>query len=293
MNAAETHVFGNVRCTRVPDLEAFRMPATRMFASVTPAELAAVERIFGPGFVDLASAEIIINFNAYVVDDGTTVMLVDPCIGDGKTRPQYARWHQRTSDFLARLAAYGYPPERIDVVVSTHLHADHVGWNTSWNGSAWVPTFPNAVYLFVEPELAYWSDLYASTGDAGVAYGSFVDSVRPIISAGVSRIVPAGSELLPGVRAVHAPGHTPGNVVIEVDGGAALTGDIFHHPLQILRPALSTNFCLNPVQSSATRERLVEKFAAAGTIVFPAHFATPSVGRVVRNGDGYGYAFVR
>ncbi len=272
------------------------MPATRMFAGVTPADLAEVERTFGPGFVDCATGEIIISFNAYVIDDGTTVILVDPCIGDGKTRPQYALWHQRKSTFLQQLAARGYPPEAIDVVVSTHLHADHVGWNTSWDGTAWRPTFPNARYLFVEPELAYWKELYASTGDHGVAYGSYVDSVQPILAAGVAEMVVPGAEIARGVRLCSAPGHTPGNVVIEVSAGGAgagavLTGDIFHHPLQLLQPALSTNFCLDQEQSRMTRERLMAVYAESGALLFPAHFVAPSAGRIVHRDAAFGYDF--
>lgn len=272
------------------------MGATRMFASVTAADLVAVAEQFGPGFVDLAAGEIIINFNAYVIDDGETVVLVDPCIGDGKTRPQYAQWHQRESDFLERLRAAGYPAERIDRVISTHLHADHVGWNTTWDGAKWHPTFPNARYLFVEPEIGYWSERYASGDDPGVAYGAYVDSVQPILDAGVAETIAVGSEIARGVRIAHAPGHTPGNVVIEMTGGAAggvITGDVFHHPLQLMRPELSTNFCVDQSQSSDTRRRLMETFADSGALLFPAHFVAPSAGRIIRNGPNFTYNFSR
>jgi glyoxylase-like metal-dependent hydrolase (beta-lactamase superfamily II) len=293
---SQAYGVGSVRCTRIADLSDFRMSATRMFAGVGPADLSAVEHAFGPGFVDVSAGEIIINFNAYVIDDGDVVVLVDPCIGDGKTRPQYAQWHQRQSDFLHRLRAAGYPPERIDRVVSTHLHADHVGWNTTWNGSAWLPTFPNATYLFVEPEISYWSERYAAGNDPGVAYGAYVDSVKPIFDAGVAETVPVGTEIARGVRLRHAPGHTPGNVVIDIDDGASgavITGDVFHHPLQLLDPGLSTNFCVDQSQSRDTRRALLETFAESGALLFPAHFVAPSAGRIVRSGAAYGYDLYR
>ena len=294
MTSSDTYAIGDVRCTRVADFENFRMPATRMFASVSPEDLAAVEATFGPGFVDCASGEIIINFNAYVIDTGATIILVDPCIGDGKSRAQYALWHQRRSSFLTRLTERGYPPQSIDFVISTHLHADHVGWNTSWDGERWAPTFPNAQYLFVERELAYWRDLYASTGDPGVAYGSYVDSVQPILAAGVAKTILADTAIADGVYVRPAYGHTPGNVVIDIGAhsGAVLTGDLFHHPLQFLRPALSTNFCLNQAESRATRERLISAYAASGALLFPAHFVAPAAGRIVRRETAFGYEFV-
>ena len=177
-------------------------------------------------------------------------------------------------------------------MISTHLHADHVGWNTTWNGATWVPTFPNAEYLFVESEFAHWSSLPA---DPPVGHGSYADSVLPIIAAGQSRMIAGTEEIARGVHLQHAPGHTPGTTILKIDDGgrgAAVTGDVFHHPLQLRDPSLSTNFCVDKKLSGETRRAVLESFAAAGTLLFPAHFIAPVAGRAVSDGEGFRFEFL-
>jgi glyoxylase-like metal-dependent hydrolase (beta-lactamase superfamily II) len=180
----------------------------------------------------------------------------------------------------------GYPPEAVTHVVCTHLHVDHVGWNTTLVDGAWVPTFPNARYLFVDAEYRHWRDepsLFENEDPFG-------DSVAPVMDAGLVDMVSPDHVLSEEVRFESTPGHTPGHIslVIESDGQRAIiTGDMLHHPMQLADPTLSSMFDTDPVESRATREAMFPQWADGETLVVGTHFGTPTAGKLVADGDGF------
>ncbi|GGS89652.1 MBL fold metallo-hydrolase [Streptomyces griseoviridis] len=219
--------------------------------------------------------------------DGARV-LVDTGIGNGKTRADPA-WHDLRTDYLDRLAAAGFAPDTVDLVVLTHLHTDHVGWNTRWADGAWVPTFPRARYVTSRAERAFWAG-YAMDGPRRQM---FEDSVRPVEEAGLLDLVdvPAGGTgLVPGVRLLPTPGHTPGHVAVQLTSGGAtalITGDCVHHPVQLPHPALGACVDIDPPRSEATRRALLASLAGTDTLLLGTHFPPPTAGRVVEEGEGY------
>jgi glyoxylase-like metal-dependent hydrolase (beta-lactamase superfamily II) len=228
------------------------------------------------------------------VRTGRYTILVDSCIGNDKDRPTRPKWHRRQGDFLTQLAAAGVTPDDVDFVMCTHLHADHVGWNTRLVNGAWVPTFPKAQYLIAEPEYAHWKRQHDSNPPEPVLHGSFADSVLPVVQAGQAVMVRMDHEVEAGLHLEPAVGHTPGNVVIHVQNEgrhAVLLGDVLHHPVQLAYPEWSTRFCEDPAQSAKTRRGLIECYADTQTRLVTAHFAAPTFGRAVRDGASFGFVF--
>ena len=200
-------------------------------------------------------------------------------------------WHQRNVRFLETLAVLGYPAERIDIVINTHLHADHVGWNTVLVNGAWRPTFPRARYITPKGELDYWSKLYETQG-VETLHGAYADSVAPLLAHGKLESVETPHEIVPGLRLEPAPGHAPGMAVVRLIAGETeilFLADAVHHPLQLSDPQITSNFCQDPAQANATRRRLLDDCVARGTIVAPYHFPTPVFGRFRRAGAGFDY----
>jgi glyoxylase-like metal-dependent hydrolase (beta-lactamase superfamily II) len=259
---------------------------------VTPADVAATRTGADARFVDPVTRQFIMSFHSLVVRTPKGNLLVDACVGNHKERPLLPEWHQQEWPYLERLAAMGLSPADIDYVCCTHLHGDHVGWNTRLQDGQWVPTFPNARYLFAAGELSYWEAYHAV--DPGNPYERpWQDSVLPVIAAGQVDRVANDHEILPGICLRHAPGHTPGNVVIEIDDGrrrAIMTGDVMHHPIQIERPHWCSQFDTDPYRAMDTRLGLLERVADTGTTLLGAHFAHPAALNIVRDGDGFFYA---
>jgi glyoxylase-like metal-dependent hydrolase (beta-lactamase superfamily II) len=180
---------------------------------------------------------------------------------------------------LDDLHAAGVAPERVDVVVCTHLHVDHVGWNTRLVGGRWVPTFPNATYLFTGEEWEYWRH----EKDACIA-----DSVEPVVAAGQARLVDSDHAIDPWLRFEPSPGHTPGHVCLRLSTGAGeavFAGDLMHRTVQVAEPQWSSRFCYDPKRAAATRRAFVERHADTGTLILPAHF--PRAGYIVREDGGH------
>ena len=215
-------------------------------------------------------------------------VLVDTGIGNGKERANPA-WHNLRTGFLERLTAAGFPPDSVDLVILTHLHADHVGWNTRQMNGEWVPTFPNARYLTSRAEREFWA-----TYDMEEAREQmFRDSVIPVEQAGLLSAVDVphkGAEISPGLRLIPTPGHTPGHVAVELTSQgetALISGDCVHHPVQLAHPVIGACVDIDPQQSEATRRELFGSLAGTDTLLLGTHFAPPTAGRVVAHGDAY------
>ncbi|MFI1760583.1 MBL fold metallo-hydrolase [Streptomyces sp. NPDC020800] len=219
--------------------------------------------------------------------DGLRV-LVDTGVGNGKERANPA-WHDLRTDFLERLTAGGFAPDSVDLVILTHLHADHVGWNTREVNGAWLPTFPNARHLTSRIEREFW----AAYDMEEARRQMFRDSVIPVEQAGLLDLVdvPAeGVEIAPGLRLTPTPGHTPGHLAVELTSKghkALITGDCIHHPVQFAHPAIGACVDIDPQQSEASRRRLLGSLADTDALVLGTHFAPPTAGRVVTHGDAY------
>ncbi|AJP02190.1 beta-lactamase [Streptomyces cyaneogriseus subsp. noncyanogenus] len=215
-------------------------------------------------------------------------VLVDTGIGNGKQRANPA-WHGLNTGYLEHLAAAGFPPDSVDLVILTHLHADHVGWNTRRVNGEWIPTFPYARYLTSRAERAFW----AAYDREDAREQMFRDSVTPVEEAGLLDLVdvPAeGYRVVPGLRLVPTPGHTPGHLAVELTSRgrtALITGDCVHHPVQLGRPGIGACVDIDPVQAEATRRSLLGSLADTDTLVLGTHFAPPTAGYVITHEDAY------
>ena len=271
---------GDVKVSRVVELEI--TGGTRFILPDATRDACRPYRWLHPHFMDDAG-NLVMSVHALVVDTGARRIVVDTCIGNDKERDIPAWSHLQTS-FLEDLAAAGYPRESIDTVLCTHLHVDHVGWNTMLVDGQWLPTFPNARYLVGAEEWNYWRDV-ASSGPV------LADSVRPVIDAGLVDFVPTDHRLCDEVWLEPTPGHTPGHVSVRIASAgrnALVTGDCIHHPCQMTRPDWCSSADYDQAAARRTREALLERHADDDTLVIGTHFATPTAGYVKRR-DGGGY----
>ncbi|WP_378942120.1 MBL fold metallo-hydrolase [Mesorhizobium sp. ANAO-SY3R2] len=274
---------GPVVVTCIPDMANVAWPAKAIFAGLTRADLEAAKERSPAGTVDPAGDTVALSFNCYVVETPDFVALIDGGIGDGKERPHRLAWHRRETKFLDTLAALGIAPENVDIVINTHLHADHVGWNTRREGETWRPTFPNARYVVSEIELAYWTAVHEAEPQGYTLHGAFADSVLPIVRSVGFEAVPSDAQVAPGLSLRPAPGHSPGMVVVSLEtaeGEVLFLADAIHHPLQLGDDGIVCNFCEDPAMARTTRLALLNEAAAGNTILAPYHFPAPVFGRL-------------
>lgn len=225
--------------------------------------------------------------------NGLTVLL-DTGAGNSKGRPGIPVFSDLATPYLDNLARAGFSPEDIDVVVNTHLHIDHVGWNTRQVEGSWTPTFPRARYLFSAIDRAYWDPAgpppRPSTAGMAVNQNVFEDSVQPVLDSGLGELVDDGNRIAPGLTLRLFPGHTPGHLVLDVeDGGerALFVGDILHHPAQVFCPDWNSVYCEDPAAARASRRRVLEEAADSGARLVPAHFGGCHYAWVDRCDDGF------
>jgi len=284
----QTWQIGAVKITRIIESETavtYRAKGA-MLPDATPDALKEVPWLV-PQFVT-PEGKLIFSVHALVVDAPGLRLIVDTCIGNDKPRRMTGNVGLQTP-FLRRLADAGVTRESVDAVVCTHLHVDHVGWNTMREGDRWVPTFPRARYLLARREVEHWQQRDAVANDAEQT-ALLGDSVQPIFDAGLSQLVEMDHVLSDEVRLLPTPGHTPGHVSVAIhsEGESALiTGDFVHHPCQLARPAWA--FAYDSDQDAARVQRLAmfAQLADTATLVIGTHFATPTAGFVKRDGDGY------
>jgi glyoxylase-like metal-dependent hydrolase (beta-lactamase superfamily II) len=224
---------------------------------------------------------LITSVHSWLIQTPHHTILLDSCSGNHKDRHWWPRFHQLNTPFLERLAEAGVQPADISMVLCTHLHADHIGWNTCLQNGRWVPTFPNAKYLFSRIENDYWDpSKNPSLVDDPARRIAYVDSVLPVIEAGQARLVEGVHQIDDNLLVEPAPGHTPGHILLKLNsakGQGVFCGDVIHHPLQIYAPDWNTQFCQNPEQARATRRRMLCYCAETGAKLFPTHFGAPHV----------------
>lgn len=225
---------------------------------------------------------------SFVIETPRIRILIDPGIGNDKLRTDIPQWGNLQTDFLKRLEKMGYPPDSIDTVVFTHLHFDHVGWNTRLVSGCWVPTFPKARHLVVKPEFEYWERKPKNelTDDRA----GFADSVLPVYEAGLVDLVSVEYVVSDGVSLFPTPGHTPFHVSILLQSQgkqAVVTGDVFHHPCQISHPEWESLADNDKQKTILTRRAFLERFADSKTLILGSHFVASVAGYLSRDKERF------
>jgi glyoxylase-like metal-dependent hydrolase (beta-lactamase superfamily II) len=258
--------------------------------AATPEVVKQVKWLF-PHFVT-DDGHLSLSIHSLIVDMPGATLIVDTCIGNGRDRNPFEVMHMLSTSYMEDMIASGYNPDGIDYVLCTHLHLDHVGWNTQLVDGKWVPTFPNAAYLMGKQDLEFWGSIDAATEDdfLQIQRRTFDDSLQPVLDAGLAKAIEGPAEVCEGVRLIPTPGHTPGHcsVLIESAGETALiTGDFIHHPIQFNDPDLVSPFDVDNDVAVATRHRMLGEYADTPTLIIGTHFAGPTAGKLVRDGDTY------
>jgi glyoxylase-like metal-dependent hydrolase (beta-lactamase superfamily II) len=277
---------GDLTIHRAIEQETSFFPALELFPELTP-ELLGENRVWLRQARALDEDDVLILcFQSYIVRTPHHTILIDSCIGNDKQRPARPKWHMKTDDtYMRALAAAGITPADIDYVMCTHLHVDHVGWNTKLENGRWVPTFPKARYVFGKAEYDYWSEQNTKN-----EVPPFADSVLPVVEADKADIVGNDFAIGDHLRIVPTPGHTPGHVAFAFGKGkdsAVFSGDLMHTPLQTLYPELSPKFDVDHAQAAVTRRNFLARYCDTDTLCCTAHFPSPSVGKIRRKGNAF------
>jgi glyoxylase-like metal-dependent hydrolase (beta-lactamase superfamily II) len=287
--ALQSWKFGDATVTKIVDMiEPFS--AARAYPDADLAEFDKHTDWLTPYFYDPAQKAIILSFHSYLIRTGKHTILVDTCIGDHKSRaPMLPTWHLREGPWLANLAQAGVKPEQVDFVMCTHLHADHVGWNTKLENGRWVPTFPNARYVLHRKEL---ESVQAKLGQDGYNSPSYVDSVLPVIESRQADLVDTDHEFLKGIHVCQTPGHSPGHYCVEINSQkkrAVMSGDLIHNAVQIARPDWITVFCTDKQAAVAQRTKFVDAHTDQDITLFAGHFGGPTAGHIASKKGGGRY----
>ena len=274
---------GNVTVNRVVETEAL-WDATRLLPDGKPETLAKEADWLQPTFCS-PDGKLKLSVHALVLQSQGKKIIVDTCIGNDKVRSSFPEWTHLKLPFLERLAEIGCPRESIDRVVCTHLHVDHVGWNTMLDKGKWVPTFPNARYVVGGTE---WD--FHSRQEEPLFKEPVEDSIRPIMAEGLSDLVDESYKVTDEIWLESTPGHTPGHFSIRISSAgenAVITGDMMHHPVQCKFPEWDDAFDADGPLAKKTRRAFCERYADTDTLVFGTHFASPSAGKIVKKNGSF------
>lgn len=260
-----------------------------LFPDLPQAELDRRAEWLAPNHYIAPMNRLIVTIQLWIVQAGGQTIVVDTGVGNGKPRGA-ARMNRLNTLVLPWLEAAGAGPAQVTHVVQTHLHSDHVGWNTVLADDRWVPTFPNARYHIPKLDYDHFKGELAK-GSQPLIDHSFADSVDPIVEAGLATFVTDATRDIAGVLEVEpVPGHSPGMVSYRLRSGgeeALLCADVFHSPLQIAHPTLNTAYCALPEEARRTRARVLNEAADRGTLILPMHFGAPHCGYIRREGEGF------
>lgn len=269
---------GNVRVTKLQEQE-LAWNGTMILREGT-AENVNREGDWLHPFVD-DKGKFLVSIHSLLIESEGRRILVDTCVGNDKNRPGFKEWSNLHLPFLANIEKAGFSRDSIDTVICTHLHLDHVGWNTTFENGRWAPTFPKAKYMMAQREWDHWSK-YKGMADFENA---IEDSVRPVVDAGLAELVETNRKLTGEVWLEPTPGHTPGHASVRISSGgenAVITGDMMHNPIQIAHPDWICEFDNDPRLASETRQKFVERYCDQPVHVLGTHFAGPTGGHIVR-----------
>lgn len=270
---------GNVNVTQIIELTTASL-GPHLLPQATPEVLNAIPWMHP--FTD-DEGKMILSMHSLIIESQGQTIMVDTCIGNDKER-NYPRWNHMQGDFLDKFASAGFTTDQIDTVLCTHMHVDHVGWNTRLVDGKWVPTFDRADYLFAQDEWEHWRV-------EPQEYGPVIeDSVQPIFDAGKAVLVDQNHVVTDEVTLKPTPGHTPGHVSVHIQSAgeeAVITGDMIHHPCQIKHPHWSSLADWHADMAATTRQSFVDEYVDRPVLIIGTHFAGPTAGHIVRDGDAY------
>ncbi|GAA0903123.1 MBL fold metallo-hydrolase [Pseudonocardia zijingensis] len=270
----------------------YRVPPRRFFPDLDLATIDQDAWYWRPPYRE--DGFLVVDMGGFLIRTPDRTVLVDAGVGNGKNRPN-PLFVDRADDWFGALHRAGVTEADVDTVVFTHLHVDHVGFATRFDGTAWVPAFPNARYLTTAPELEHWTGA-AAAADRDRLGEYIADSVLPLREAGALQLVEPDLRISEEIRLLPAAGHTPGNICVDVRSEgqrAVFSGDMVHHALQLAFPDRSTDFCVDQHGASVARQELLRDIADRDVLLFPAHFPNSAPGRVVTDpAGGYRYEMV-
>ena len=281
---------GAAKITRIEETYGATYPLRRIFPDCTDELLALHREWLAPHHYDADSGLIKLSVHSWLLEIGGRKILIDSCCGNSKSKPDRPAWHMLNVPWLERLAAAGCKPEDIDLVMCTHLHHDHVGWNTRQRDGRWVPTFPNARYVFSKKDVDYFSALDADPATAPAELGTFRECVVPIIDADRADLVDGPCRLNEFIEIEPAPGHSPGHVFFKLESAGkrgVFAGDVLHHLLQVYFPDWNFPKNSDADQARASRRRLLDYCASTNALMFPGHVGFPFAGTIQRTAAGY------
>ena len=276
----KTWTIGKVKVTRIVELNNHVDPLAVLLAEGSPELMKKYDWLF-PNFAT-PDGDMIISFQCFVVQTPSRRIMIDTCIGNDRWREHDVASNMQTT-FLKDIKRAGCPPETIDTVLCTHLHFDHVGWNTRKFRGKWIPTFPNARYLFSKQEWAHWKNV---PRDGTVQAQHLTDSIQPVLDAGLAEFVDSDHRIAEDIRLIPTPGHTPGHVSVHITSAgkeAVITGDLMHHPIQIAEPDMIANFCMDAKKACRTRREFIAKYENKKAFIIGSHFCDPTAGWIVKD----------
>jgi glyoxylase-like metal-dependent hydrolase (beta-lactamase superfamily II) len=281
---------GDVTVTRLEEMHGPIMPPAAFFPTVPEAAWGEHAEL-APDHLDAAGEMVQVAMQTWLLRSEGKTILIDTGVGNDKARPAVEVWDHLHLDFLGTLAAAGVAPSEVDLVINTHLHVDHVGWNTVLVDGEWHPTFPNATYLMPKIDFEFWNPANNPNITGGVNENVYEDSVAPVAAAGQVQLW-EGTHVIDGALTLEAtPGHTPGSSVVVLSSGAdraLFAGDLMHSPIQVTHTDHNSCFCEDPAGAVATRRRLLGWAADANALVLPAHFSGHGALEIERRDSGFG-----
>ena len=281
---------GDVRVTRIEEQMGPGFPAKDFFPEFDAEVFAAETKWLAPNYYQPESGRLVTSLHSWLVRTGKYTILVDACSGNHKPRPGMPRFDMLNTKYLDRLREAGVQPEEIDFVMCTHLHVDHVGWNTKLENGKWVPTFANAKYVMSRTDHDFWAAESKKAATEKFIVNTYNDSVLPIVEARKAEFVSGEHGMCDCLTLKPAPGHTPGQIRLDLESRgkrAIFSGDALHNPVQVPIWKWNSVFCEDRDQARKTRHTLLADCVEQDALLMPAHFGSPHAAYIKASGDGF------